>query len=260
MNLPKQHLSHSQINMFLRCPKQYEYRYLENIIAPPSGMIVLGKSGHKTLAYNFTQKIETCEDLKDSEIADYFAEEFDRAVEEEEPVFDEEDKGEIKDKGVKILKKYRNEYAKEIQPVAVEQEFNIEFENVEYTFKGFIDLITDKNQVRDHKFAKRTPNQNDINEDLQATIYYLGYKILYGTEPQGFEFDYLIAKKEPEIKLFPTTRDDEDINEYLELVGNITYAIKSGIFYKNTQGWQCSPKYCGYYGMCRPHKISKIFI
>ena len=259
-NLPKEYLSHSQINMFLRCPKQYEFRYLENIVAPPSGMLVLGKSGHSALAYNFEQKIESYKDLKAGEITDYFVNEFDIAVEKEEPIFDSDSKGTLKDNGVKILKKYPKEHGHNIQPVAVEKEFNVEFENTDYGFKGFIDLITDTNIVKDHKFSKRSPNEADINDALQTSAYYLGYQTLFGTDPAGFEFDYLITKKEPEIKSYPTSRTQEDIDEYLELIGNVARAIRSGNFYKHTEGWHCNQKFCGYYNICRPHRMINFLI
>ncbi len=259
--LPKSHLSHSQVNMFLRCPKQYEFRYFENIIAPPSGMLILGSSGHSALAYNFTQKIDSHKDLKANEICDYFASEFDKRVQEEQPIFEPDlSRGNLKDGGVSVIKKYRSDFSGSIQPVEVEKEFNIEFENVEYTLNGYIDLIDDRGLIRDHKFSRKTPSQSDIDDDLQATVYYMAYKYDYDCEPKGFEYDYLINKKNPEIKPYPTSRSEADIEEYLGILGDISNAIKAGNFYKNTQGWHCSPQYCGYFAQCRPHRLSKIFI
>jgi CRISPR/Cas system-associated exonuclease Cas4 (RecB family) len=254
VNLPKEYISHSQIGMFLRCPKQYEFRYLQDIVAPPSGALVLGKSGHNALAYNFEQKIESHKDLKPKEIVEFFANDYDTAVKNEEPVFDGESKEELKDSGVKILKKYPKEHGYKIQPVAVEKEFNVKFKNAEFGFKGFIDLVTDECVIKDHKFSKRNPNQADIDDALQACAYYLGYRTLFNADPAGFDFDYLITKKEPEIKTYPTKRNDEDIAEYLELVRNVANAIRAGNFYKNTSGWHCNQKFCGYFDKCRPHR------
>ena len=254
MELPKKHLSHSQINMFIRCPKQYYYRYIEELVSPPSGMLILGKSGHEAIGYNYGQKIESHKDLKTSEVVDYFAEDFDSRVENEEPVFTDKTPGQLKDSGVSVLKEYQKTKSKLIQPKAVEQEFNIEFENVDYGLKGFIDLVTNDEKVIDHKFSKRTPSQAALDESLQLTAYRAGYEWLFESEPKELGFDYLITKKKPEIRYFETFRTKEDVDEYMELLGQISELIKTGIFYKNTQGWQCSEKFCGYFSKCRPHK------
>lgn len=258
-NLPKQWLSSTQINMFLRCPKQYEFRYIKGIKIPPAGILILGSAGHSAIAHNYTQKIKTHKDLKTSDVLDFFAEDFDRRVEEENPIFDDKKPGELKDNGVRVLDKYQKVKAVTIQPKEVEKEFAIEFENVSYFIKGFIDLITDSKELIDHKISKKSPSQQDLDDQLQMTGYKLGYKCLYGEDPAELRYDYLITTKIPQIKSYPTFRTDEDLDEYLELVGNLVEVLKTGSFYKNTQGWHCSQKMCGYYEKCRPHKVNKIY-
>ena len=258
-NLPKQWLSHTQINMFLRCPKQYEFRYVNGIRIPPSGVLVLGGAGHSAIAYNYKQKIQTHQDLKINEVTEFFAEEFDRKVKEEEPIFDEDRPKDLKDNGIKVLKKYQNDKAKIIQPKEVEKVFAIDFTNVNYFIKGFIDLITENEELVDHKISKKSPSQSNIDDDLQMTVYKLGYNYTYNKDPIELRYDYLITSKNPKIKSYPTFRTNEDIDEYLVIVGQIVEYIKRGDFYKNTQSYNCSQKYCGYYEKCRPHKINKFY-
>ena len=57
------HISVSQIKMFLRCPLQYKYRYIDNLKIPPTGSLLLGSSVHSSLEGNYRQKIETKQDL-----------------------------------------------------------------------------------------------------------------------------------------------------------------------------------------------------
>ena len=250
-NLPKSHLSHSQINMFLRCPKQYEFRYLEGLVMPPSGNLILGGAGHKALEHNYSQKIDSKKDLNETEVTEYFANEFEERAKEEVDWQDNKP-GDLKDGGVRVLKEYQKTTAPLIQPRVVEQEFNIEFENTDYTLKGFIDLITIVNEIVDHKISGRKPSNID---DKQLTIYRIAYKELNGqVPPKSVRFDYLVTKKTPEIVPFRIDITDEDEDEVLELIGDVSRAIKSGIFYRRTEGWMCNPKYCGYYYECRPHK------
>ena len=258
-DLPKEWLSSTQINMFLRCPRQYMYRYLDGIKIPPPGIFILGSAGHSAIAHNYKQKIKSYKDLKTSEVLDFFAEEFDRRVEEEDPIFEDEKPGIVKDNGIRVLGEYQKVKSKTIQPKEVEKEFAIEFANVNYFIKGFIDLITDTKELIDHKISKKSPYQQDLDDQLQMTGYHLGYKCLYEEDPKELRYDYLITTKKPQIKSYTTFRTDEDLDEYLELVGQIVETLKAGSFYKSTQGWHCSQKMCGYYKKCRPHKINKIY-
>jgi len=259
INLPKEWLSSTQINMFLRCPRQYMYRYIDGLKIPPAGILVLGSAGHSAIAHNYKQKIESYKDLKTSEVLDFFSEEFDKRIEEENPIFEDEKPGIVKDNGVRVLEEYQKVKSKTIQPKEVEKEFAIEFANVDYFIKGFIDLITDLKELVDHKISKKSPYQKDLDDQLQMTGYKLGYKCLYGEDPGDLRYDYLITTKKPQIKSYSTFRTDEDLDEYLELVGQIVEALKAGNFYKRTQGWHCSQKMCGYYEKCRPNKINKIY-
>ena len=45
--LPRGYLSASSIGMLQTCPKQFEFRYVKNIVIPPGKALVLGSSVHK---------------------------------------------------------------------------------------------------------------------------------------------------------------------------------------------------------------------
>ncbi len=257
ITLPKTHLSHSQINMYLRCPMQYYYRYLEDLVIPPSGNMFLGTTGHKALAYNFSQKIESQKDLKKKDVVEYFANEFETGIKEQEIDWQNETPKNLKDGGVKVIDKFQEDQAPAIQPVLVEAEFNLEFENVDYTIKGFIDLIDDTKKVRDHKISGKKPSS--VSPD-QLIVYRMGYKKIFNEEPGELSFNYMVTTKNPQIIDIPVDVTDQDEAEYLELVGNVVYAITNNVFYRNTTNWTCNPKYCGYFSKCRPHRfIREVF-
>jgi len=62
--MDKKYLSFSQLSMFLRCPRQYEFRYIHGLKIPPSGAMVQSKVRHQTLEQNYRQKIQSSKDLR----------------------------------------------------------------------------------------------------------------------------------------------------------------------------------------------------
>src|ERR1039457_5494706 len=119
--MEKPHLSVSQIKMYLRCPLQYRYRYIDGIKIPPTGSLLLGKSNHSALEGNYRQKIESKQDLPMEQVSDMFADSWESQV--KETVFQEDEKsGETKDDGVNLIIAYHNQVAPSIQPKLVEKE------------------------------------------------------------------------------------------------------------------------------------------
>ncbi len=47
--LPAGHISVSQVNTYMKCPKAYEFRYIKGVIAPPKAMMAEGKAMHRAL-------------------------------------------------------------------------------------------------------------------------------------------------------------------------------------------------------------------
>ena len=75
--IEKRQLSYTQINMFLRCPRQYEYRYVHGLKVPPTGAMVQSRVWHQTVELNYRQKIHSDRDLALGEMQEFFATHFD---------------------------------------------------------------------------------------------------------------------------------------------------------------------------------------
>ena len=65
-------LSPSSINMFLRCQYQWYLRYVEGLKVPPKSALVVGLAFHKGEEINFSQKVETGEDLPLDDVLDAY--------------------------------------------------------------------------------------------------------------------------------------------------------------------------------------------
>ena len=75
------HLSHTQIELFLRCPAQWMFRYIEKRKQPPSGPLAFGITFDDAMNVNYEQKIKTDEDLTTDAVKDAFCTEFDSGKE-----------------------------------------------------------------------------------------------------------------------------------------------------------------------------------
>lgn len=249
--IEKDMLSISRIKMFLRCPLQFCFRYIEGIRIPADGALLLGKSVHKALEVNYKQKIATRVDLPVEQLYEIHATSFDEMKAAEEVVFDEdEDPGKLKDCGVACLKAYCTDLSPCIQPVSVEEHFVLEFDNVPYAFQGYLDIIDEKGFIRDHKCVKRSYAANAAEEDIQLTGYNLAYKYLKGKEPAGLVFDCMVKNKVPKVMSVSSgPRSERQLNRFLKVLGSVAEAIKSGIFYPAEGSMACS--WCGYKDRCK---------
>jgi putative RecB family exonuclease len=247
MPMEQKHISVTQMKMYLRCPLQYKFRYIDLLKIPPVSALTLGKSIHSALEGNYSQKIETKKDLPSEQVIDIFSDSWENNV--KETTFEEDEKpGEVKDDGVKLVSIYHKQVSPTIQPKLVEKEFNLAFENVDYTLKGYIDLIDTEDIIIDHKTTKRSMNQEDVSSDLQLSCYAMAYRFLFGGLEKELRFDVMVRNKTPKIQQITTTRTQEDINRFLKVLAYVSKAIKSGIFYPN-KNFMCSV--CGYVKLCR---------
>lgn len=247
--LPKAHISASQINTYLRCPNQYMYRYIDGIILPPRSALTRGKTVHKAQEKNYSQKIDSMLDLPLDEVQSIAADEYElQATETEfEP---DEDKGKIKDETISLASLYHTQIAPTVQPVLVEQEVKIGFEDG-FSLLGYIDVVDSDGYIRDTKTTARTPSVDEADKSLQLTAYSLLYRELMGVDEAGVKLDYLVNLKTPKAVTLTGERDQEQINWFLDLMGKVVNSIGQGCFYPNPTNFMCSEKGCGYYQMCR---------
>lgn len=244
----KDHISVTQVKMFLRCPLQYRFRYMDGLVIPPTSSLTLGKSIHTALEANYRHKIETKHDLPEQTVLDLFSDRWDKSV--GETLFEEDEQaGSVKDDGIRLVTAYHKEIAPQIEPKHVEKEFNLAFDNVSYTLKGVIDLVDTKDTIIDHKTAKRSMAPDDVASDLQLTCYALAYRSVFGVQEKELRFDVMVRTKVPKLQQITTSRKQEDINRFLKVLGFVSKAIESGIFYPCEDRQTCS--WCGYKELCR---------
>lgn len=248
----KKHLSATQISMFLRCPEQFRYRYIEGKKIPPSGAMVQSKVWHRTVEENYRQKIKTEADLPLNDMQEFYAAEYEQAIKAEEIAFEpDENPGKLKDQGIAITTVHHNLIAPTVRPLLVEERFTIDLgADFPYDLVGVWDLVDQDGFIADNKAYSKTPNQGDVDKDIQLGIYSLGYRVSQKKIEKGLRLDTIVKNKQPKAVQIVTTRTNEDCRFLLRLIEQVAKVIQTGVFYPNPNGWHCSAERCGYWSQC----------
>ncbi|MBF0607416.1 MAG: PD-(D/E)XK nuclease family protein [Magnetococcales bacterium] len=248
----KPYLSYSQISMFLKCPRQYEYRYMQGIKCLPSGAMKQSSAFHETAEVNYKQKVYSETDMPLTDMLEVFSDRFDEIFTSEEIVLDEgttQDK--LKDQGVEIVKVHHTNIAPTVQPALIEEKFVISLgDKFPFDLMGIWDIVDINNLIIDNKAYSKTPSQAKIDTDIQLTLYALGYRVSQKQIESGLRIDAIIKNKVCKPVQISTTRTNNDCRKLLNLIEDVTSAILQGMFYPNPTGWYCNQKYCGYWDMC----------
>ena len=248
------HISSTQISMFARCQAAWMFRYIWGLTIPPKAKMMRGTCIHRALAFNFMPKVESHEDLPVGDVVDCYSTNYDEESHETE--WHGEDKGRLKDGGVRVLRHYQETVAPVTQPVDVEQHFSMDLswkdadEPKQMRFKGVIDLLTDGGILIDHKSTAQTPKQPRGDHCNQLTGYWLGKEAMDGTEPKIARLDYLVALKEPKIVTFDVPVTDSQKKYLLRHIPSVVKAMEAGGYFPNRGNVYCSETGCGYYSLC----------
>jgi hypothetical protein len=238
--------------MFLRCPRQYEFRYIKGIKVPPSGAMVQSRVWHQTVERNYKQKIESDSDLPLGEMQEYFAARLDESLTSEEIALEAHEKpGKLKDQGTAIVAAHHQVIAPAVRPMLVEERFTVDLgRDFPFELVGVWDLVERDGTIADNKAYGKTPNQQDLDKDLQFTAYALGFRVTRGRIEPRLRMDAVVKTKTPKAIQLHTSRTNADCRWLLRLIEQVVQAIVSGTFFPNPNGWHCSPRFCGFWARC----------
>ncbi len=249
----KAHLSATQISMWLRCPRQWAFRYIEHLRIPPSGAMKQSSVLHKSAEYNYRQKIASHLDLPLDEMTDFYDQTFRDEMQREEVVLDENQTPEgLKDQGIAAIKTHHKEIAPLVEPQFVEEKRTVALggENFAYDLTGVLDVVDTADTVIDNKLLGKTPNQADLDKDIQLSTYSLLYRLWQRKAESKLRLDIVVKNKLPKAVQLETQRSREGLRMHLNTMGHIAKAIEAEAFPMNPTGWWCSPKFCGYWSRC----------
>lgn len=241
------HVSASQLSTWLRCQRQYEFRYMHELIMPPKSAMTRGSAFHKAIETDHKYKAVTRENLATEAVLDAYSDEFDRLS--PETKWDPEDnQGAIKDCGVWMTELYHNEVSTKIQPLTVESEFNIEIGGHEV--KGFIDLETEDGSIREAKSTGSRSFIGKIDHLLQLSVYSSARP-----DAKKFYLDNAMVSptgKSRELITLTYLRGELPLSRLHAYLDAFSSSLKTGTFYSaDPNSFACSEKACGYWNICK---------
>ena len=252
--LDVKHFSFSSISTYLRCPKQFYFRYIEGRKEPPKIVLIEGSSHHEALEKNNLHKKEKGRDLKARQITESFMASLKSKVGVEEKLdWAGEDENRLYRRAVKWHEDYVRELAPRIEPELVEETFEkeVSVNGVEFILKGVVDLAYAK-KCSDYKTISSFGFNNrkkEILSDLQLSFY------SYATGYKEVENICFIKKDNPEIGVVEGQRSKQEIAWALRVASEVAKSVALGAFpMTDPKNWCCSELYCGYWGICRGKK------
>jgi hypothetical protein len=172
------HLSATSLGMFRRCPEQFRHRYILGEKERPGEALIVGSIFHDALEWNYQAKIESHEDQPLADLVQYLGDvSVPKVIDEnggpDEIAWDHPDPvvgvEAAHQDSERILSAYRRRITERIQPVAVEQKFEIPGEPVPII--GYLDTCTDDQRVIDTKTGKQAVKKLKPSWRLQAVLY-----------------------------------------------------------------------------------------
>jgi CRISPR/Cas system-associated exonuclease Cas4 (RecB family) len=248
--LPEYH--QSAINMFLKCPRQYMFRYMMGLRLPPKSALTIGRAVDNSFSHNMTQKIESKIDLPVDDVTDAFSTSFDKEA--VGTVWDGDDPGEQKDMGVRMARALHEKAAPSIQPVSVQESFRIETD-AGYALGGTFDVVQEGHVVRDQKTSKGEYAADAVQTEIQPAVYSFAYEAKHGVQPE-FAFDVVTKhKKEPRYQIVRGRVSQVQTEQLFEAITIMHAQIQRGEFqYAAPGSWWCSKSWCGYWDQCKGKK------
>lgn len=201
-------IDYSTISRIARCPKAYQLDRIIEIPAPVSVPLFLGGSFHLVMKTYFNSRLAGVE-LSADDLVEVFNSFFtSQTAAQGRPVdWNREKEYDVAELGKSLVKAYYP-YAQKLQPLLVEQRFEKQTEFC--IVYGTIDILVTTGSVIDYKTSAYFPYQNEIDSDLQPTV----YSFLLGGAVD-FQYHYIIKSKIPVVRIYPTKRSEADF-EFFE--------------------------------------------
>jgi len=246
------HLSASQISLYIRCGLKYKFQYVDRIPRPfKSSGLVFGSVVHSAIEWFQKQrkmgKQPTLETLYKILGADWFCQKLDTEIRYE--------KGEEEKALLLAAKEMINLYFHSPLDSVVDAEFPFRIplvnpatgETLEVVLEGFIDLIEEGDVLTEFKTSDKSLGSRSLDDLLQLTIYSYAYKTLFGVEPKILRVVNFVKTRTPKMVVHETGRDQKDQERLFYLAKEVLKGIKSEVFFPR-QSFMC--KDCEYEEYC----------
>ncbi|MBP5586978.1 MAG: PD-(D/E)XK nuclease family protein [Lentisphaeria bacterium] len=244
------HWSYSAFNTYLTCPMRYYFRYIEHAEAERTSVsIPFGRAFHAVLSERAMKGADyTVEDAKED-----FSVFFKGEAEVCEKLTYKQDEDYLfwEQRGCDMLDVALAEWTDDYTVKSVAEAFSVEVPGLSKPLIGEFDLVvTDGGDetICDWKTASMKWPAGKADRDLQATTFCYAYRQLHGRMPM-FRFDVFTKAKAPAHHQFYTYRNQDDLDRFVYLAGQIEKVVNTGIFLPVESCMNCSE--CAYSERCK---------
>ena len=246
LNLPKPHLSYSQVDLYRRCPEKYYRRYILGIKEPTTWALAEGSVMAKVLEASNNGKVMEGKHLSLSVAKGFHG---DVATDLCEGIQgDESSLQEVISRGEKFLTKFWGLDGPDLEPCMVNGKPGVELE-IQEEFGGvpfiLIPDVIEEGCVVDGKVAGSTRFYN-AEHDLQLSLYSVAAK--------RKKVGYLVfCKKSGKIEELWGERNLKRTRTWCDmLVGRVAFGISMGVFPPTdpAKDFLCNPKFCAHWDTC----------
>lgn len=251
-----EHVSYSSLSMAIKCGEQFRRRYIEGEVIPPGIALIRGSAVHRSNEVNMRQKIESRKDLPLDDLKDCTRDAYVERARDGIYLTKEEEgqKGRLLNDGLNqaltATEIYRNEFAPDVFPTAVERRFKIDV-GLGLPIMGYIDL-EEVGVVRDLKITGKSWNQMAVDSNLQPRFYSLAYEKEVGERPDFYMHYLVVLKTKAKHDAFYTRSTNQQYEALYHMIEQFIHMLNSGVFLPSDPGnWWCDPKWCGYHGTCK---------
>jgi hypothetical protein len=172
--IPNRSWSATSLAMFARCPEQFRHRYVLGEKRRPGQQLVMGGAFHSVAEANFSQKIESHEDLPIETLTEMLTDDlWGKQIEEQQEYGGEVEWDDKQDaclaNTVAMVGMYHGTVMPRVQPLAVEEKLDIDV-GLPISMIGYTDVRT-TNVIVDYKTTKQARQAVKPDWQLQARIY-----------------------------------------------------------------------------------------
>jgi hypothetical protein len=271
------HMSH--VNNYLRCPKQFEAKYIKKQADNDSNYnLSFGRVNHHFLNEQVKRKLEKKEMLQGDEIADYISDQIEEQAEflegEEQTKFRQD-----KDYLISGATALQEDYIANLIPRRTEQKFSITIPDSPYKLVGTTDIERKLNPdekifpnrrfgVDDLKTAGSSPSKEKstgaykpkTEHFLQQTAYTFASWIANKLDPKDYKQTinrtiYLVKNKKPVIRPASFVVTSEHISFLHSVLEQMVKGLGAGVLNPNPNGWWCTKDFCPIFTQCRKSDI-----
>lgn len=266
-DLPKDYLSHSQVNLWFLCGHRYYLQYVMGESRPASSNLVHGRTVHSAVEVLNNYKIHNQGAMPPRELAqDTITDELSSDEAKDIEVWDPKiPNAEAMEETARTMTDiYYDERLPSTRPRATELKLETLIRG-SIKILGYADLIEDSPMARtpgqpvtdvkdirptdfvtDLKNTSKTYGKNRVADSLQLTL----YSAVTGAE--NVAFDLLVQTKKPKFVRQESWRPQAEREHAFDVVEDVAAAISAGVFPKtDPESWMCTEKWCPFWKQCR---------